>query len=403
MNARWRRGIVWGALGAVLAGSLVYAFRPQPIPVDLAKVARGPMVVTVDEEGETRVRDVFVLSAPVSGRALRIEAEVGDVVVADRTMVAEIEPQDPGFLDVRSEAQARAALRAAEANKDLAAAELVEAQAELEFAQTELARSRRLKRAETIAQRALDEAERRYKTAQAAVATAKAGLQVRAFELERAQAQLMSPVRRQEAADACDYCVPLLAPVNGKILRILRKSEGVVEAGAPLVEIGDPKDLEIVVDFLSSDAVKITPGQRVIIDEWGGGSPLSARVRLVEPFGFTKVSALGIEEQRVNVIMDFTSPSADWQRLGHGYQLEVRVVLWEGSDVRKIPLTALFRFGDDWAVFVEADGRAGLRVVEVGRRTGREAEILDGVEVGEQVIVSPSDRITDGVRIRSRR
>jgi HlyD family secretion protein len=397
----WRRWIIWGVLGAALVASLVYAFRPQPVLVDLASVVRGPMVVTVDDEGETRVRDVFVLSAPVSGRTLRIDAEVGDVVVADQTIVAEIEPRDPAFLDVRGEAQARAALRAAEASKDLAAAELVEAEAEFEFAETELVRSRRLRKAETISERALDEAERRYKTAQAAVATARARLQVSAFELERAQAQLVSPVHTQAAQGACD-CVPLLAPVNGRILRILRKSEGVVEAGAPLVEIGDPEDLEIVVDFLSSDAVKIVTGQRVIIEEWGGGAALSGRVRLVEPFGYTKVSALGIEEQRVNVIMDFTSPPAEWQRLGHGYQLEVRVVLWEGTDVRKVPLTALFRNGGAWAVFLEEDGRAELRVVEVGRRTGREAEIVDGLEAGDRVVVSPSDRITDDVRIRSR-
>lgn len=401
MNAMWRRWIIWGVLGAALVASLVYAFRPQPVLVDLASVVRGPMVVTVDDEGETRVRDVFVLSAPVSGRTLRIDAEVGDVVVADQTIVAEIEPRDPAFLDVRGEAQARAALRAAEASKDLAAAELVEAEAEFEFAETELVRSRRLRKAETISERALDEAERRYKTAQAAVATARARLQVSAFELERAQAQLVSPVHTQAAQGACD-CVPLLAPVNGRILRILRKSEGVVEAGAPLVEIGDPEDLEIVVDFLSSDAVKIVTGQRVIIEEWGGGAALSGRVRLVEPFGYTKVSALGIEEQRVNVIMDFTSPPAEWQRLGHGYQLEVRVVLWEGTDVRKVPLTALFRNGGAWAVFLEEDGRAELRVVEVGRRTGREAEIVDGLEAGDRVVVSPSDRITDDVRIRSR-
>lgn len=402
MSAAWRRWSIWGVLGVVLVGSLVYAFRPQPITVDLAEIARGPMVVTADEEGETRVRDVFVLSAPVAGRALRIDAEVGDVVVAEQTMVAEIEPQDPAFLDVRSEAQARAALRAAEANRDLAAAVLVEAEAELEFAESEVERNRRLRRSNTISERELDEAERRYKTARATVATARAGLQVRVFELERAQAQLMSPVHTKPSADACDYCVPLLAPVNGRILRVLRKSEGVVEAGTPLVEIGDPEDLEIVVDFLSSDAVKITPGQRVIIEEWGGGAPLAAQVRLVEPFGFTKVSALGIEEQRVNVIMDFTSPPAEWRRLGHGYQLEVRVVLWEGADVTKVPLTALFRSGDDWAVFVEEDARASLRVVRIGRRSGREAEIVQGVDAGDRVVVSPSDRVTDGVRIRPR-
>ncbi|NCF28501.1 MAG: HlyD family efflux transporter periplasmic adaptor subunit [Gammaproteobacteria bacterium] len=401
MNTVWRRWVTWGVLSAVLVAGLVYAFRPQPIPVDLATVMRGPLVVTVDEEGETRVRDVFVLSAPVAGRVRRIEAEVGDAIVAEQTVVAEIEPVDPAFLDLRSEAQAQAALSAAEANKVLAEAELVEAEAEFEFAGAELQRARRLIKAETISEQALDDAERRHKTTRAAVATAGARLQVRRFELERAQAQLISPVRTRSTNGACD-CVPLLAPVHGRILRVLHKSEGVVEAGDPLVEIGDPADLEVVVDFLSSDAVKIRPGQRVIIEEWGGGVALSGHIRLVEPFGFTKISALGIEEQRVDVIIDFTSPPADWQRLGHGYQVEARVVLWEGADVRKLPLTALFRSGDEWAVFVEQDGRARLRVVEVGRRTGLEAEIVESVGSGDRVVVSPSDRISDGVRIRPR-
>jgi len=401
MNTAWRRWVIWGVLAAILIAGLVYVFRPQPVLVDLATVVRGPLVVTVDEEGETRVRDVFVLSAPVAGRVRRIEAEVGDVIVAEQTVVAEIEPTDPAFLDVRSEAQARAALRAAEANKTLAEAELAEAEAEFEFAVAELQRARRLIKAETISEQALDDARRRHKTTRAAVATARARLQVRRFELERTQAQLISPVRTRSPDGACN-CVPLLAPVHGKILQVLHKSEGVVQAGEPLLEIGDPTNLEVVVDFLSSDAVKISPGQRVIIEEWGGGVALSGRIRLVEPFGFTKVSALGIEEQRVDVIIDFTSLPADWQRLGHGYQVEVRVVLWEGSDVRKLPLTALFRNGDEWAVFVEEDGRARLRVVKVGRRTGLEAEIVESLDAGDHVVLSPSDRISDGVRIRPR-
>lgn len=401
MNPAWRRWLIWSLLCAALVAGLAYAFLPQPIPVDLATVVRGPLVVTVDEEGETRVRDVYVLSAPLAGRVRRIEAEVGDRIVAEQTVVAEIEPIDPAFLDVRSEAQAQAALRAAEANKALAEAELGEVEAEFEFAQAELQRAQRLIEAQTISEQALDDAERRYKTTRAAVATARARFQVRRFELQRAQAQLMSPVHAQAGHGACE-CVPLLAPVHGKILRVLHKSEGVVEAGEPLVEIGDPTDLEVVVDFLSTDAVKIAPGQRVIIEEWGGGMALSGRVRLVEPFGITKVSALGIEEQRVDVIIDFTSPPADWQRLGHGYQVEARVVLWQGTDVLKLPLTALFRSGDEWAVFVEEDRRARLRVVKVGRRTGLEAEIIEGVDPGDRIVVSPSDRISDSVRIHSR-
>jgi HlyD family secretion protein len=402
MNAARRRFVFWAVLGAALTAGLIYAFRPQAVPVDLATVTAGRLVVTVDEEGETRVHDVFELSAPVTGRVRRIDAEVGDPVVANQTVVAEIEPIDPTLLDVRTEAQAQAALRAAEANKALAEAELAEAQAEFEFAEGELKRARRLREEKTISERELDDATRRYKTTRANVATARSGLEVRRFELERARAQLMSPVHSQSTHLDCK-CVPLLAPVSGSILRVLHKSEGVVEAGAPLVEIGNPGDLEIVVDYLSSDAVKISPGQRAMIEQWGGGETISASVRRVEPSGFTKVSALGIEEQRVNVIMDFTSPREAWQRLGHGYQVEARVVLWEGTDVRKLPLTALFRSGDQWAVFLHEKGRAHLRVVKVGRRSRLEAEIVEGVDTGDRVVVSPSDRISDGVRIVPRR
>ncbi len=402
MNSVWRRWAIWGVLGAALLAGLVYAFRPQPIPVDLAAVARGPLVVTVDEEGETRVRDVFVLSAPIDGFALRIDAEVGDPVKAGETIIAQIEPKEPGFLDIRSETEARAAIRAAEAAKELALAELTEAEAELDFARAELKRAKALVARKHISESALDDSNRLFRTKGAALETAKAGLRMREFELERARSRLLSPVETFKNRDACGGCIPIHSPVDGTILKVHHESEGVVGAGNPLVDIGDPAELEVVVDFLSSDAVKIAADQRAIIEEWGGAGSLQGRVRRVEPYGFTKVSALGIEEQRVNVIVDFTSPFAEWQRLGHGYQVEIKVVLWEGTDVRKLPLTALFRNGGEWAVFVEEDGLARQRSVQVGRRTGLEAEVVEGLEVGDRVVISPSDRIIDGVRIRPR-
>ncbi|MDH3472913.1 MAG: HlyD family efflux transporter periplasmic adaptor subunit [Rhodospirillales bacterium] len=398
---KWRRFLLWGVLAFAVVAGLVYAFWPRPVPVDLADAARGSLVVTVDEEGETRVRDVFVLSAPVTGRLRRIESEAGDEVVAGETVVARIEPADPSFLDVRSESQARAAVHAAEAAKALAHAELTEADAELEFAQAELERARRLIRTDTISQRALDDAERVFKTRGAAVATAEAALSMRAFELDQARAQLVSPVQTQELHGVCE-CVDIPSPVSGRILRLLRESEAVVEMGEPLVEIGNPGDLEIVADLLSSEAVKVEPGQRVVIDEWGGRTPLAGLVRRVEPYGFTKVSALGIEEQRVNVIIDFSDPPERWRRLGHGYRVEVRIVLWEGRDVLKVPLTALFRDGERWAVFVEEDGRARRRHVVLGHRTGLEAEITSGLEGGARVVLHPSDRIVDGIGLAAR-
>ena len=403
MSAAVRRVLLWGVVAAAVGGGLLYAFLPRAVPVDLLQVTRGRLVVTVDEEGETRVRDVFVLSAPVAGRTMRIDADVGDRVVANETVLAQIQPIDPTFLDPRSAAQAEAAVHAAESGKQLAEAELEQATAEHDFATGELARARELVRANTISRRDLDEAERVYKTSKAVVERARAALQMRSFELEQARAQLLSPVetRERRGAGGVDF-IPVRAPVTGVVLRVPSQSERVVAAGEPLVEIGDPHDLEIVADLLSADAVKVAAGQRVIIEAWGGDRPLEGRVRRVEPFGFTKVSALGIEEQRVNVIIDLTSPAGQWERLGHGYQVDVRIVLWEGDGVLKLPLTALFRDGDRWAVFAVDNGRARRRDVRIGRRTGIEAEITDGLQEGERVVVHPSDRVADGVLVQAR-
>jgi len=401
MTGQRRRLLLWGCLALLLLAGLAYALWPRPVPVDFVVAARGPLVVTVDEEGETRIRDVFVLDAPIAGRMRRIDLDVGDAVTAGESVVARIEPIDPSFLDVRSEAQAEAAVDAAEANRRLAAAEVVSAEAELDFAESELYRARELIGDQHISERALDDAERNFRTRQAALETAKAALRMRESELRHARTQLLSPAETQRNVADCD-CVTLTAPVSGSILRIIHESEGVVQPGEALIEIGDPRDLEIVVDYLSEDAVKIEAGQRVIIEEWGGTADLEGRVDRVEPFGFTKVSALGIEEQRVNVIIDFTDEPSAWQRLGHGFRVETRVVLWRGDDVLKIPLTALFRNGDDWSVFVEEDGRARKRKVTLGQRTGFEAEITEGLEVGERVVLHPSDRVVEGVGLAAR-
>ncbi|MBT3045958.1 MAG: HlyD family efflux transporter periplasmic adaptor subunit [Candidatus Thiodiazotropha sp.] len=401
MSANAKRILLWSLLGLILAATLVWAFIPKPIPVDMLTLEPGEMTVTVDEEGETRVRDVFVLSAPISGRALRIDAEVGDEVLAQQIKVAEIEPTDATLLDPRSEAQARADIRAAEANLVLAEASVKEARVELDFARSELKRARKLRADAVMSERELEDAERAFRTRQAALETAIANRQARQAELERARAQLISPTDARVKSDDCP-CVPIRSPVDGRILKILHKSEGVVAAGEPLVEIGDPTDLEIVADLLSSDAVKVEQGQRVIIENWGGDKPLEGAVRRVEPFGFTKVSALGIEEQRVNVIIDFTSPKEAWSRIAHGYQVDVRIVLWQGSGVLKLPLTALFRDSDEWAVFLEVEGKASKRLVTLGRRTGLEAEILSGISAGERVVVHPGDKIAEGIDIEAR-
>jgi HlyD family secretion protein len=396
--------IFWGSLTGLLLLFMIYAFRPQPVPVDFAEVTRGRLTVTVDEEGETRVRDVFVLSAPVAGRVQRIEIEVGDEVVAGETVVAEIDPVDPTLLDVRSETEAQAAVRAAEA--------------ELEFASRELERQRQLGQRGVASARDLDSAEKAFRTARAALENARAALQARSLQRERA--------RSRTGRAAVDHVgIPVVAPVSGRVLRVVRESAGVVQPGEPLLEIGDPRDLEIVVDLLSADAVRVEKGQEVLIEQWGGGDLLHGRVRRVEPYGFTKVSALGIEEQRVNVVIELTDPPERWQRLGHGYRVETRIVLWRGDDVVKVPLSALFRADSanghggvgaggagpggradhaaDWAVFVAEKGKARLRPVSRGHHNGLEVEVTSGLDAGARVVLHPSDRVADGVGVESRR
>lgn len=401
LNAKTRRSIFWLIILVLIVAGLIFTFRPQPIPVDLIKVDQGPMVVTVGEEGETRVKDVYMLSAPVTGHMLRIDAEVGDEVVAAETLVAQIKPIDPEFLDVRSEEEARAAVKTAEASLALAEAQLVEAQSEFEFAITELERANKLIQQQVIPQRELDNAKRGYKSKRAVVNTAKAALRARQFELAQARAHLVSPADLQTNDQDCK-CITILSPITGKILQVLHENEGVISMGTPLVEIGDPTNLEIVVDFLSSDAVRIQPGQRVMIEEWGGESTLQGTVRKIEPFGFTKTSALGIDEQRVNVIIDLSDPAEKWQRLAHGYQIEARVVLWESENVSKVPLTSLFRDNDNWAVFVEHENRAKLQHVKLGQRNGLEAEILEGLSANAYVISHPSNQIVDNILIKAR-
>ena len=400
MTAAAKRLLFWAPLAVALAVALLWVFRPAAVAVDFSEVARGPLAVSISDEGETRVRDMYVVSAPVSGHLRRIDLEAGDSVVADQTVVAQIEPSDPAFLDVRSAAEARAGLDAAAAARTHAEAQVRRAQAELEFAQSELQRIRALARSHTVSENDLDSAERRAKTTDAALAEARAGLKVRQSEYQVARARLMTPASRRGTSD-CD-CVSVYSPVSGEVLQVLTESERVVQSGAPLVEIGDPGKLEIVVDVLSADAVRVQPGQRAVIEAWGGARPLEGVVRRVEPFGFTKVSALGIDEQRVNVVIDIKEPRRQWQRLGHGYRVEPRIVLWESRDVLKVPLSALFRQGQQWAVFVAQNQRAVLRPVEIGHENGLEAEVVSGLEAGERVVLHPGDRVSPGVRLQER-
>lgn len=399
--SRRNRLLFWLPFAVALLAVMTWLFRPQPVGVDLETLGRGPLQVTVADEGETRVKEVFIVSAPVPGFLRRLELHAGDRVAANETVVASIEPSDPSFLDVRSAAEARAAASAAEAARAHAIAEVRRAQAELDFAQSELVRFRSLAEQNAASRSMLDAAERHARVTRAALEEARAGLASREADLEGARARLVAPRARRATPERCD-CVEVFSPVTGSVLHVLRESEGLVAAGEPLIEVGDPHDLEIVVDLLSADAVAVAPGQRARIASWGGDAPLEGVVRKVEPFGVTKVSALGIEEQRVNVILDLVSPREQWTRLGHGFRAEPEIVLWEAADVLRVPQSALFRAGDAWAAFVASDGRARLRQVEIGHQNGLEAEVVGGLAAGERVVVHPSDRVEDGVRLRER-
>lgn len=395
---RWwiRAGVV-----ALILSAAYLAFRPQAVPVDVATVMRAPLRVTVSDDGETRVREVYDVSAPIAGRVLRFQGDVGDAVVAGESILAYMLAARPAFLDVRTRSQLEASVEAAMAARDLAAAEIGRIEAESDFARTELRRAEELATEGAISAADLDRARKEARAAEAALMTASAALDMREHELATARAALIAPPHSDSYRTVEDG-LPVRAPVSGTILRILQESEGVVPAGTPLAQVGDPSQLEVVVDLLSSDAVLVSEGDAVEIERWGGDHPLAGVVRRVEPYGVTKLSALGIEEQRVNVIIDLTEPTARWERLGHGYEVEARIVIWEADDVVQVPNAALFRRGTSWATFVVREGLAHLAVVEIGRRNEEMARVLEGLSVGDTVVLYPSDRVADGTHVEQR-
>ena len=401
-TATTRRFMFWVPVILIAGITIAMLFRPVAVPVDLARVEHGSIIVTISDEGQTRVKDVFIVSAPVPGLMRRIELEPGDQVKAGETIVARIEPSDPSFLDIRTQAEAKAAIRAAEAAEKYAAAQVRRAEAELDFAVAEFTRYQGLSERNSVSANDLDAARSRARTAKAALEEARANLNVRRSELEQARARMMMPNNTRDPRGEDCECINAYSPVSGAILQVLKKSEGVVASGTPLVEIGDPTRLEIVVDLLSTDAVRVEVGQRVLIEAWGGEQTLEGAVTRIEPFGFTKVSALGIEEQRVNVRIDLTNPPEQWVRLGHGYRVEPRIILAEAHNVLTAPRAALFRDGDQWAVFVDENGTAVLRVVELGLANAFKAEITAGLDVGDQIVLQPSDRVSAGSRLQQR-
>jgi HlyD family secretion protein len=380
----------------VLAGIVAMAMWPDTLEVETAAVTRGDMQVTIDEDGETRVRDRFVVSSPVSGRLLRIELEPGDPVVRGRTVVARIAPGPSPLLDPRTRSELSAGVEAARAAVGQAQAERARAAEALTRAKTSITRQEALAKAGAISTDELDASRTSLRTAEEAARAAEFTVRRSEYELELAQARLAAP------DSSGGRTVSVVAPVDGVILKRLRESETVVPVGDPLLEIGNPSRIEIVADFLSTDAVQIRPGAAVVIEQWGGGEPLGGRVRRIEPSGFMKVSALGVEEQRVYVLIDLTDPPAAAQALGDAYRVEVRAVTWRGEGVLKVPVGSLFRRGEGWAAFVIQDGLARLTPVQLGHRNEIEGEILGGLSEGQLVVMHPPDTLMDGARVRGK-
>jgi HlyD family secretion protein len=397
MRLRGKIGML--ATAALVAAGLAIGFMPRALPVDVAEVKRAPLMVTVEEEGKTRVRERYEVTAPVTGYVRRIGLDAGDAVAAGQVL-AVIDPSRAVALDPRTRAQAQAQANAARAGLAVAQEDARAAAAAAQLAQQERVRAESLRQSNFLSAQALDSARSTETRARAAEQAATHAIRVARFELETARAAAASTARLQ--AGGADEQFPVRAPVAGRVLKLLHESEGAVAAGQPLLEIGNPETLEVEVEVLSTHAVKITPGSKVLLDRWGGEGSLQGVVRVVEPSGFTKISALGVEEQRVRVIVDFSSPREVWQRLGDGYRVEARFVLWEGKDVLQLPTSALFRHGEGWAVFALDGRRARLTPVEIGRRAGLATQLLSGLAAGAQVVSHPDDTIRDGARVKPR-
>lgn len=390
--------ILIGLVLAVLALAIFFALRTPPVDVDVAAVANEPMMVTISDEGETRVRDMFVVSAPINGRLMRINLDAGDPVVAGKTVVARIMPVEPDFLNARNQAETRAHVRSLEAAVQSSVARIRQAEADRALAAANFERIDALYDRGFATRTAHDAARATRDSSAARLTEARGAAESARFELRAARARLLGPSARRDGGSV----LSVYSPESGSVLRLTHESETPISAGTPVIEIGNPSDIEIVTDLLSSDAVKIRPGSRVLIENWGGEQPLTGKVRRIEPFGFTKISALGVEEQRVNVIIDFTDPLTARQRLGHGYRVIVRIVEWEGKNILQAPISALFRNRGQWSVFALSDGQAELVPVKIGRMNDERAQILEGLDAGDAVVLHPSEKIENGTRIRIR-
>jgi HlyD family secretion protein len=370
----------------VLVALITAGLWPRPLPVETARAAVGALRATVNEEGKTRIKQRYVVSAPVTGQLRRVPFKAGAEVRAGETVVAVIEPVSPTLLDARTRT-------ATEAKRDTALANLEKARAGQHFAASDLRRLEKLQADQMISVQELETAQLREASASKEQAAAESAL--RQAEAELAEFSVNAPVGTNTLRDP----VQIKAPATGAVLHVFEENARVVSAGTPLMDIGDPADLEVVVEVLSRDGAAIPPGTPVELEQWGGGQPLRAQVRLVEPAAFTKVSALGVEEQRVNVVADLLTPPDQRRNVGDSFRVEARIIVWEARDALEVPAGALFRKGEQWAAFVVTDGRARLRIVKAGRSSGTETQVLEGLKQGEEVILYPGSRVRDGQRV----
>ncbi len=398
-KAPWHKAIPY-VIGGALLLVVINALRPRPVEVEVAAVSTGPLTVSVLEEGKTRIRHRYLVSPPVSGFLRRIELRAGDRIVAGETVLARIQPQPASFLDPRARAESEARVRMAEAAKMQRQTQIDRAQDALDLAKKELARARELKRSGSIATKDWDTAESQVNMLTRELHTAEFALQVAEFERVQAEAALM---QAKNPGSEVSEPLTVLAPVSGFVLNVMEENARILAAGTPIMEVGDPTDLEAEIELLSSDAVGVRPGAEVSIEQWGGEAPLRGKVTVVEPGGYTKVSSLGVEEQRVKVRVDFRDPFPPGVVLGDRFRVEARIVTWHADDVLQIPTGALFRRGGEWMTFVFDGGKARLARVEIAHNNGVAAELRSGLKVGQRVILHPPDAVADGASVRSRK
>jgi HlyD family secretion protein len=394
---KWGFRAIYAIIAVGVIAGVISAFAPKPVIVEAAEVKKGRSTVTVDEDGRTRVKDRYIVSAPLAGDLARITLHPGDKVDA-KTVLARLLPLPAPMLDVRSQAEAKARKASADAALKQAQAAQSRSKAALDFAESERENFRKLAQTDSISRQRFERADMEFRTRKEEHTSAIFGVKVALHQVELAKAAM----GRLDKNNADTDDMQIQSPIEGVVLEVMRENEGVVQAGAPLVEIGNPTALEIVVDILTMDAVRVQPGAKVNILRWGGNEDLQGHVRRVEPKAFTRFSSLGVEEQRVNIVLDLDSPPEKWVALGDGFRVEASIVVWEDLEAVKLPVSALFKHDDKWSVFVAKDGVAGLRSVEIGQRNGFEAQVVTGLEPGETVILHPGERVSDGSQVEFR-